>query len=116
MAGYSQPEANYQKVYNHPDVQKVVAEMEQDKKNKRLYSKNDAINDLKEALRFARLKQDGLAMRHCIAELAKLLEFYKPEKEKPKDIPEVAQKRMKDLELTSEDDLISRLGEEDGKS
>lgn len=80
FAGYSSPETTGYDVDKHPEVQAALAQQREALIEKSLYSREEAIEDLKEGIRMAKTGYDAQALRACVQELNKIFGYHAPEK------------------------------------
>lgn len=114
-AGYAQPSTAGWKLEKDPDVKAALAMAERRRVEEIQFTRNDLLQELREALLIAKMAGDPNAIVRAVAEINKMNGNYAVQKHEHTLIPgSPAHSQRAELEIASEEDLLAMLGGPDG--
>ena len=113
QAGFKTPATACTRLEKIPEIREKLAQIEADLLAKGLYSREEAVKDLLDAVKAAKLKGDSMAVARCVAELNKMHGYYAPGKTETKhDVVFIQAQRQ--LEMADDSVLLAKIGGERG--
>lgn len=114
FAGYAQPRQNSSRLENKdPIVIEAVKKIQEETRNKGLYTREQAVLDLKEGIEMAKTAKEPQSLARCVNELNRMHGFLAPEK-KEIEIDVQHQTYKTRLEHMDDADLLKLIGGERG--